>query len=165
MTPRLVLRRLDFSDAEFLVGLLNQPSFIENIGEKGVRNAEDAHRYLREGPLAMYAQFGFGLWHVSRREDGAAMGMCGLLKRDILPDADIGYAFLPEFWGKGYAFEAAQACVAHARQKFGLSRLVAVVSEGNDGSIRVIEKLGMKFERMVSMRPNEPDVRLYGRTL
>jgi ribosomal-protein-alanine N-acetyltransferase len=164
-TPRLVLRQLDFSDADFLVGLLNQPSFLANIGDRGVRNVEDAHRYLREGPLAMYEKFGFGLWHVSRRTDGTAVGMCGLLKRDILPDVDVGYAFLPEYWGQGYASEAAAATLAHAAAKFRLPRVIAVVSEGNEGSIRVIEKLGMKFERMVSMRPNEPDVRLYGRTL
>jgi ribosomal-protein-alanine N-acetyltransferase len=164
-TPRLVLRQLDFSDADFLVGLLNQPSFLANIGDRGVRNVEDAHRYLREGPLAMYEKFGFGLWHVSRRTDGTAVGMCGLLKRDILPDVDVGYAFLPEYWGQGYASEAAAATLAHAAAKFRLPRVIAVVSEGNEGSIRVIEKLGMKFERMVPMRPNEPDVRLYGRTL
>ena len=164
-TPRLSLRRLEFDDSEFLVGLLNQPSFLANIGDRGVRNVEDAHRYLREGPMAMYEKFGFGLWHVSSRADGAPMGMCGLLRRDILPDVDIGYAFLPEYWGKGFAFEAAEATVAHAARKFGLERVIAVVSEGNDGSIRVIEKLGMKVERMVSMRPDEPDVRLYGRSL
>jgi ribosomal-protein-alanine N-acetyltransferase len=164
-TRRLSLRRLEFSDAEFLVGLLNQPSFLANIGDRGVRNIEDAHRYLREGPMAMYERFGFGLWHVSRRADGAAMGMCGLLRRDFLPDVDIGYALLPEYWRQGFAFEAAHATLTHAARRFGLQRVIAVVSEGNEGSIRVIEKLGMKFERMVSMRPNEPDVRLYGRSL
>jgi RimJ/RimL family protein N-acetyltransferase len=164
-TPRLSLRRLIFDDAPFIVGLLNQPSFLANIGDRGVRNVDDAHRYLREGPMAMYEQHGFGLWHVSRRADGVAMGMCGLLKRDILPDVDVGYALLPEFWGQGYAFEAAQATLHHAAARFSLRRVVGVVSEGNAGSIRVLEKLGMNFERMVSMRPNEPDVRLYGRSL
>jgi ribosomal-protein-alanine N-acetyltransferase len=164
-TGRLTLRRLDFDDAPFLVELLNQPSFLANIGDRGVRTVEDAPRYLREGPMAMYEKHGFGLWHVSRRSDGAAIGMCGLLKRDILPDVDVGYAFLPQFWGKGYAFEAADATLRHAAKKFGLKRVVAVVSEGNEPSIRVIEKLGMRFERMFSMRPEEPDVRLYGRSL
>ena len=164
-TARLTLRRLDFDDAPFLVGLLNQPSFLANIGDRGVRNVEDAHRYLREGPMAMYATHGFGLWHVSRRADGAAIGMCGLLRRDILPDVDVGYAFLPEYWGQGYAFEAADATLRHAATRFGLTRVIGVVSEGNQGSIRVLEKLGMSFERMVSMRPGEPDVRLYGRSL
>ncbi len=164
-TGRLSLRRLEFDDAPFLVELLNQPSFLANIGDRGVRTVEDAPRYLREGPMAMYGKYGFGLWHVSRRSDGAAIGMCGLLKRDILPDVDLGYAFLPQFWGKGYAFEAADATLRHAAKKFGLARVIAVVSEGNEPSIRVIEKLGMRFERMFSMRPEEPDVRLYGRSL
>jgi ribosomal-protein-alanine N-acetyltransferase len=164
-TRRLVLRRLEFGDAPFLVRLLNEPSFLENIGDRGVRSVEDAHRYLREGPLAMYQKHGFGLWHASRRADGEPIGMCGLLKRDVLPDPDLGYAYLPEHWGQGYAFEAADATLRHAVGKFGLKRVVGVVSEGNAGSIRVLEKLGMRFERMFSMNPDEPDVRLYGRDL
>jgi RimJ/RimL family protein N-acetyltransferase len=115
--------------------------------------------------MAMYEKFGFGLWHVTRRADGAPVGMCGLLRRDILPDADVGYALLPEFWGQGYAFEAADATLRHGAGKFGLTRVIGVVSEGNTPSIRTLEKLGMSFERMFSMRPGEPDVRLYGRTL
>jgi ribosomal-protein-alanine N-acetyltransferase len=164
-TPRLVLRRLEFADSPFLVRLLNEPSFLANIGDRGVRNIEDAHRYLREGPFAMYQSHGFGLWHASRRSDGVSIGMCGLLKRDVLPAPDIGYAYLPEHWGQGYAFEAAEATLRHAVAKFGLQRVVGVVSEGNAGSIRVLEKLGMRFERMFSMSPDEPDVRLYGRDL
>jgi RimJ/RimL family protein N-acetyltransferase len=164
-TSRLTLRRLDFEDAPFLVGLLNQPSFLANIGDRGVRNIEDAHRYLREGPMHMYERHGFGLWHVARRADGVAIGMCGLLKRDILPDVDIGYAFLPEHWGVGFAFEAADAVMRHGARKFGLERIVGVVSEGNVPSIRVLEKLGMSFERMIAMREDEPPVRLYGRAL
>jgi ribosomal-protein-alanine N-acetyltransferase len=163
-TPRLTLRRLVFDDSAFLVGLLNQPSFLANIGDRGVRNVEDAHRYLREGPLAMYEKYGYGLWHVARRSDGVPMGMCGLLRRDILPHTDVGYALLPEFWGQGYAFEAADATLRHGAGKFGLKRVIGVVTEGNTASIRLLEKLGMSFERMVSMRPGEPDVRLYGRS-
>jgi ribosomal-protein-alanine N-acetyltransferase len=162
-TPRLVLRRLEFSDAPFLVRLLNEPSFLANIGDRGVRNVEDAHRYLRDGPLMMYERHGFGLWHAARKSDGAAVGMCGLLKRDSLPDADIGYAYLPEFWGQGYAMEAAEATLAHGHGKFGLKRIIAIVSQHNAGSIRVLEKLGMSFERLHSVSPDEPDVRLYGK--
>jgi [ribosomal protein S5]-alanine N-acetyltransferase len=164
-TPRLSLRRLEFDDAPFLVGLLNQPSFLANIGDRGVRNIDDAHRYLREGPMAMYERFGFGLWLLARKPDAAAIGMCGLLRRDTLPDVDVGYALLPEYWGRGYAFEAVDATLRHAAAKFGLRRVIAVVSEGNSASIRVLEKAGMRFERMVSMRTGEPDVRLYGRDL
>jgi ribosomal-protein-alanine N-acetyltransferase len=165
VTPRLILRRLENDDAPFVLRLLNEPSFIENIGDKGVRSLDDARRYMREGPMAMYEQYGFGLWHTARKSDGVAVGMCGLLKRDHLPGVDIGYAYLPEFWGQGIAFEAAEAVMHHAAGKFGLRRLIGVVSEGNAGSIRVLEKLGMEFERMFLMRPGEPEVRLYGRSL
>ena len=164
-TARLTLRRLDLDDAPFVVRLLNEPSYIQNIGDRGVRSIEDAQRYLREGPLSMYERFGFGLWHTARKSDGAVVGMCGLLRRDILPDVDIGYAYLPEYWGQGFAFEAAAATLRHAATKFGLRRLIGVVSQGNMGSIRVLEKLGMRFEGMHLMHPGEPEVRLYARTL
>jgi ribosomal-protein-alanine N-acetyltransferase len=164
-TRRLVLRRLDLDDAPFVLKLLNEPSFIQNIGDRGVRSIEDAQRYLRKGPLAMYERYGFGLWHTARNSDGAAVGMCGLLRRDNLPDVDIGYAYLPEFWGQGFAFEAAEATLRIAAKKFGLRRVIGVVSVGNVGSIRVLEKLGMSFERMFPMNPDEPEVRLYGCTL
>jgi len=143
------------------VELLNQPSFLRNIGDRGVRNVADAHRYLREGPMAMYAKYGFGLWRASRRSDDTFVGMCGLLKRDILPDVDIGYAFLPGHWGQGYAFEAANATMELGARRFGLNRIIGVVSDHNAASIRVLEKVGMRFERMYPMHPGEPDVRLY----
>jgi ribosomal-protein-alanine N-acetyltransferase len=161
-TPRLALRRFVYEDAPFVVELLNQPSFIRNIGDRGVRNVADAHRYLREGPMAMYGQYGFGLWHAARRADGVPVGTCGLLKRDILPDVDIGYAYLPEHWRQGYALEAARATLEYGARKFGLKRFIGVVSDHNTASIRVLEKLGMRFERMYPMHPGEPDVRLYG---
>jgi [ribosomal protein S5]-alanine N-acetyltransferase len=101
VTERLVLRRLEFTDAAFIARLLNEPSFLEHIGDRGVRTEADAPRYLLNGPMAMYEKYGFGLWHVSLKSDGTAIGMCGLLKRDSLPDADIGYAYFPAHWGKG----------------------------------------------------------------
>lgn len=162
-TARLSLRRFTFDDAPFVVELLTQPSFIRNIGDRGVRNVDDARRYLRDGPMAMYGKFGFGLWRAARRADDVFVGMCGLLKRDILPDVDVGYAFLPEHWGQGYAVEAAGATVAYGARQFGLKRIIGVVSDHNAASIRVLEKIGMRFERMYPMHPGEPDVRLYGR--
>jgi len=164
-TARLTLRRLQFEDAPHLVDLLNQPSFLENIGDRGVRNIDDAHRYLREGPMAMYERHGFGLWRASRRADDEFVGLCGLLKRDILPDVDVGYAFLPRHWGQGYAFEAASATIELGARRFGLQRIIGVVSDHNIASIRVLEKAGLRFERMYPMHPGEPEVRLYSREL
>ena len=160
-TSRLSLRRLTTDDAPFVVALYNEPSFLENIGDRGVRNVDDAQRFLREGPMSLYARHGFGLWHVARRSDGVGIGVCGLLKRDTLSDVDIGYAFFPAFWGQGYAFEAVSATLGHAARVFGLRRVVAVVSRENQGSIRVLEKAGMRFERMHAMEPDEPEVCLY----
>jgi len=160
-TERLVLRRFDPADAAFVLGLLNEPSFIENIGDRGVRTLDDARAYLEQGPLAMYRQHGFGLWCVQTRAGGQAVGMCGLLKRDNLPDVDLGYAFLPAYWGQGLALEAASATLRHAAQRFGLTRVIAVVSPGNSASIRVLEKLGMRYEGLYRMHDGEPEVRLY----
>ena len=163
-TARLTLRRLESDDAPFVVALLNEPSFRENIGDRGVRNVEDAHRYLRDGPMAMYARYGFGLWHVSRKSDGAAIGMCGLLKRDTLPDADLGYAYLSRRTG-GRATRSRPPrprCVT-ARRTSACDACSAWYPQGNTASIRVLEKVGMRFERMHAMDPGEPEVRLYVR--
>jgi RimJ/RimL family protein N-acetyltransferase len=164
-SARLTFRRLDTGDAPFLIRLLNEPSFIENIGDRGVRSVEDAHRYLREGPFAMYERYGFGLWRVARRTDDEPIGMCGLLKREMLADFDLGYAYLPEHWGQGHAFEAAQATLRDAAARFGLRRAIGVVSPGNIASIRLLEKLGMRFEGVFPLQPQEPEVRVYGCSL
>ena len=164
-TARLTLRRLTLDDAQFIVRLLNDADFMKHIGDRGVRTAADVPQYLQLGPFAMYERHGFGLWHVARKPDGAPIGMCGLLKRDTLPDVDLGYAYLPEYRGQGYALEAAQACLRHAAGKYGLRRVIAVVSPGNSASIALLEKVGMRFEAMHFMRPGEDEVRLYGRTL
>ena len=159
------MRRLVVEDAPFLVDLLNQPSFLANIGDRGVRNVEDAHRYLRDGPFAMYERFGFGLWLVVRKSDGVAIGTCGLLRRESLPAVDVGYALLPAYWGQGYASEAVQATLRYARDELGLRRIVGVVADGNDASARVLEKAGLRYEGRVTVNPGESEVRLYGREL
>jgi [ribosomal protein S5]-alanine N-acetyltransferase len=164
-TARLVLRRLTEDDAEFILQLLNEPSFLRFIGDRGVRTLDDARAYVRNGPMASYAQFGFGLLLVSRKEDGAPIGICGLLKRDTLEDADVGFAFLPPHWSKGYAVESAMAVLVHGHAAFDLRRVVAIVQPDNLGSIRVLEKLGLRFERMIRMTADGPDIMLFGRDL
>ncbi|HWE24998.1 MAG TPA: GNAT family N-acetyltransferase [Myxococcales bacterium] len=159
-TGRLVLRRFTGRDTAFVLRLLNEPSFIENIGDRGVRTLEQAERYLVEGPIASYQRHGHGLWMVALKETQHPIGMCGLLKRDQLIDVDLGYAFLPEFWSRGYARESASAVLEWARVR-GMERIVAIVSPGNAPSIRLLEKLGFAFERLTTLSPGAPEVALY----
>ena len=161
-TDRLILRKFSFDDAPFILELLNDPSFLRFIGDKGVRNLEDAKGYILNGPMASYERFGFGLWLVELKATGESLGMCGLLKRDTLPDVDIGFAFLPRYWSKGYARESAEAARDYGRTVLGLKRLVAITDPDNAVSARLLEKLGLHFEQMVRVHEGESESRLYG---
>jgi ribosomal-protein-alanine N-acetyltransferase len=158
------MRQLTLDDADFIFSLVNDASFIRYIGDKGVRTLDDARKYLSEGPIASYARHGFGLWLVLRKADGAPIGMCGLLKRDTLDDVDVGYALLPAYWSHGYAAEAASASVEYGR-RLGLRRIVAITQADNAASIKVLEKLGLRFERAMRLNSDAAEVQLYGRSL
>ena len=159
-TERLALRQFTVGNAEFILELVNEPSFIQNIGDRGVRTLSDAIRYIEAGPVTSYARNGFGLYLVQLKESGESIGMCGLIKRDALDDVDIGYAFLPKFWSKGYAVEAALAAKEQARN-LGLKRLVAITDPANTGSIRVLEKLGLKFKKMIRLSAGDIELKLF----
>ena len=161
-TERLLLRYLSGEDAEFILELLNEPSFIRNIGDRGVRTIDDANSYISNGPVASYAKNGFGLYLVKLKETNESIGMCGLIRRDTLEDVDIGYAFLPKFWSKGYAVESAQAVKEYAKNVIGLDRIIAITDPENEGSIRVLEKIGLKFEKMVKLSEDDIDLKLFG---
>ncbi len=160
-TPRLVLRRFSLDDAAFVLELVNDPAWLEHIGDRNVRNLEDARAYLAKGTLAMYEEVGFGMYVVALKATGQPIGSCGLLKRDILEDVDLGYAFLPQFRGQGYAYESAAAILEHGKLKLGLTRIVAIVSTANHRSIRILERLGLQFERMIRLPGEDEDIALY----
>ena len=159
-TGRLRLRLVDEDDAAFYLALVNDPAFIEHIGERHIRTVDAARAGLRDGPIAMQARHGHSLYLVELLDDGAPIGLCGLVKRDGLADVDIGYAFLPEHRGRGYAFEAAEAVREHARA-LGLTRLAAITSPGNAASIALLLRLGLRFERTASLTPGKPPVNVY----
>ena len=147
ITPRLELHEFDEQvDAPVVLRLLNEPSFIEFIGDRGVRTLEDARRYLREGPIASCRTHGHGLLRVSLRGDGTVIGMCGLVKRDTLPIPDLGFALLPEHWGKGYVQEASRAVLEHGRSALGLTEVLAITSTHNQRSMTTLRALGMALE-------------------
>lgn len=164
-TARLVLRELTLDDAAFALELLNEPGWIRFIGDRGLRTVDDARAYLEGGPLSLYPKLGFGFWRVDRREDGAPVGICGLIKRDWLDDVDLGYALLARFERRGYAREAAAATIAHAREVLKLARLAAIVNDDNARSIALLETLGFRFERTIHPPGEDAVVRLYGREL
>ena len=160
-TERLILRRFVPTDAGFILELLNEPSFIQNIGDRGVRTVSEAERYIETGPAASYARNGFGLYLVLLKESHESIGMCGLIKRESLPGVDLGYAFLPRFWSQGYASESVGAMLEFARDVIGLERLLAIVDPNNQGSIRVLEKAGFQYERMVRLSADDIELRLF----
>lgn len=161
-TPRTRLRWLVPNDASFILELLNQPSWIKNIGDRGVRDLAGAEEYIRNGPVASYAKHRFGLWCVERKADGVPAGICGLLQREYLAAPDLGYAFLERFHGQGFASETTAATVAYARTALGIGRIHALVTPTNTASIRVLEKLGMRYLREMTEPGDSEVLSLYG---
>ena len=164
-SERLTLRALRADDAPFILELVNDPAWLRHIGDKGVHTLDDARAYIANGPVASHARHDFGLDLVELTADATPIGLCGLIKRDTLPDVDVGYAFLPQFRGAGYASEAVAAVIEHARHTLRLPRIAAIVSPDNHASIRVLEKLGLRFEKMVRMSADGPETKLFGREL
>jgi RimJ/RimL family protein N-acetyltransferase len=161
-TPRLTLRTFTLEDAPFAHALVNDPDWIANIGDRGVRTLKDARGYLERGPVAMFDRLGFSLYLVALRESGTPIGMCGLIRRPGLDDVDVGFAFLPAFRGQGYALESARAVLEHGMGTLGLTRVVAIVSPGNAPSVRLLEKLAFAFERRMKLPNDEFELLLYG---
>ncbi|MDP4164193.1 MAG: GNAT family N-acetyltransferase [Bacillota bacterium] len=160
-TDRLILRWLSTDDSAFILNLLNDPSWLRYIGDKGVKTLEDARNYILSGPRDMYSRLGFGLYLAELKEGKTPIGICGLIKRDSLEDVDIGFAFLSEFQSKGYAYEAAYATMMYGFEQLGLKRIVAITSKDNYDSSKLLEKIGMKFERFVKLAHDTEELLLY----
>lgn len=160
-TARLTLRRLTLDDAEFMLGLLNEPAFIANIGDKGVRTLAEARQFLLTGALASYERHGFGHYLVELTQGRLPIGTCGLIHREFINEIDVGFALLPAFWSQGLAAEAAAAVMAYGHTQLGIKRIVAVVSPGNVASIRVLEKLGLRYAGPTQLAADAEVIHLY----
>lgn len=160
-SARLSLRRIELIDAAFLCRLLNEPSWLENIGDRGVRTTQDAEQYIQTKVHETYEAHGFGMYLVESKHDRVAIGLCGLVSRESLGGVDLGFALLPQFWGQGLAFEAASAVMTHARESLSLTRLLAIVAPRNVRSSQLLENLGFEFRRMVRLTPEAEELRLY----
>ena len=164
-TDRLVLTRLTLEDAPLMLSVWNDPAFIRYVGDRGIRTLAEARSALRDGALKLYADYGYGPYRMCRKTDGDSVGICGLFRRDGLEDTDIGFSTLPHYCGQGFGYEAACAVIEHARVDARLSRLTALVSPENAASVRLIEKLGLIFEKMIRMPGEDSDVCLYAMQL
>lgn len=160
-TERLRMRELKEDGARFVLRMLTEPAVIENIGDRGVKTVEDALEFVRRGPWTNQPRPGLGHFLVEENASGEPTGTCGLLYRENLDVIDVGFAFLPEFWGRGYATEAAKAMLEYGYETLGIERIVGLTSPKNAGSIRVLEKLGMSFERELKMWDEDPGSVLY----
>jgi RimJ/RimL family protein N-acetyltransferase len=162
-TDRLRVRALALDDAEFILSLTNEPAFIANIGDKGVRSLDDARRFLAEGAWTNQPRPGHGQFLVELKIDGRPIGVCGLLYRERLDVTDVGFAFLSAYQGRGYAVEAARAVVDYGHRVLGIESIVGLASESNAASVRVLEKLGMRFQRVVKIFGDDHATGLYAR--
>lgn len=164
-TERLYLRRVTLDDAGLMLAVWNDPAFVRNVGDRGIRTAEQAREAMKSGALKLYEDYGYGPYSMVLKSDGCQIGICGLFKRENLEDPDIGFAVLPDYCSRGYAGEAAFAVVAHARDDLEIRGLTAIVSPANTPSIGLIEKLGLSFDRMITMPGDEGEISLYSTTL
>lgn len=160
-TDRLVLTYLEAGDADFILKLLNEPSFIRYIGDKKVRTLDDARNYIQTGPVKSYEENGFGLNKVALKSSGEPIGISGILKRDSLPDPDIGFAFLPEFWSQGYALESAAAVMNYARQTLKVKRILAITALDNDRSEKLLLRIGLQFDQVIKLSSDGSEVKLF----
>ncbi len=160
-TENLRLRKFTTADGDFVVELVNTPGWLEFIGNKGVRTREEAQLYLITGPMTSYEKFGFGLYMVELKADKTPIGMCGLIKRESLEDVDIGFALLPQYHRKGFAYEAALSTLNYAQNSLGIKRIVSITNSNNVRSISLIQKLGMVFEKKIKLPPEKKEILLF----
>lgn len=164
-TERLQLREFVLSDADFIIALLNSPGWLKFIGDRNIKTTVQAEAYLQNGPINSYLQNGFGLYMVQLKKTATPLGMCGLIKRDALPYPDLGFAFLPQFTGRGYAFEAAKACVAHAKASSHNPTLCAITDTFNQASQSLLSKLGFRFTKKIKLKDEENELDFFSMQL
>jgi RimJ/RimL family protein N-acetyltransferase len=152
-------------DAGLMLAVWNDSEFVRNVGDRGIRTLQEARAAMQKGALSLYDEYGYGPYRVALHDNDTPIGICGLFRRDGLDDPDIGYATLPDFCGRGYAYEAAVAVITYARAQLGLDRLIAIISPKNEASIGLIRKLGFEFERMHTMPGDEDEICVYGKLL
>ncbi|MBK6266152.1 GNAT family N-acetyltransferase [Marivirga sp. S37H4] len=160
-TKRLRLRELTLDDVPFIVALLNSPGWLQFIGDRNVRNPEQAKQYLENGPLKSYKENNYGIWLVETKEEKNAIGTCGIIRREHLDHPDIGFAFLPEQMAKGYAYEMAHATLNYAKDKLKIFPILAIVVAENHKSISLLERIGLQFIKTFYLPGDKKELLLF----
>ncbi|MDN3642752.1 GNAT family N-acetyltransferase [Lutimonas halocynthiae] len=160
-TDRLLINRITLDDAGFILKLMNDKDWIKNIGDRGIRTIEETEEYIRTRFLKTYDEVGFGFYSLIRKSDQQIIGIAGLVDREGLDHIDIGYGMLPEFRGKGYAFEATKAVYDYGYKDLKLDKIIAIVNPDNPSSIKLLSKLGLEFEKMIRLPDEEIDIMLF----
>ena len=161
-TERLQLRWLTLDDADLMLAVWNDPAFVRNVGDRGIRTREEAEAAMQDGALHLYKTYGYGPYRVALQDDDVAIGIVGLFRRDGLDIPDIGYSILPQYCSKGFAYEASCAVIDYARNELALEQICAIISANNAASIGLIKKLGLAFDRMHLMPEDDEEVCVYG---
>jgi RimJ/RimL family protein N-acetyltransferase len=160
-TPRLSLREISIADDAFIFLLMNEPAYVQHIGDRGIRTLENARSYILEKFTASYAKYGYGLYLVELKGTQIPIGICGLVRRTVLEHPDIGFAFRQEYRSQGFAFESANAVLQYGRGPLGLKVVLAITSPANPPSIRLLEKLGLRYQKMIRVPPVDRDSMLF----
>jgi RimJ/RimL family protein N-acetyltransferase len=160
-TDRLRIRQFSADDAFFTMQLTNTPDWLNNIGNRNTGSEELARQYLENGNIKSYRERGYGGYLVELKETGEPIGMCGLFKRDILEYPDIGFAFLPEHYGKGYGFESARAVLKYALEELKFPKLLGITLPTNAGSIKLLEKIGLERQGLIRLSVDDEELLLF----
>ena len=160
-TERLILKPTGIEDTEFIFQLLNSPKWIQFIGDRNVRTSDDAKIYIQNRMLPQLEKCGFSNYTVIQKEDQTKIGTCGLYSREGMENIDIGFAFLPKFEKKGFAFEAASKLFYEAKNTFKINHLDAFTTKDNYDSQKLLEKLGLKKSGLIRIPNDDEELILY----
>lgn len=165
-TNRLLISKITLNDAKFFLELVNTPNWLKYIGDRKLKTIKDAKYYLKKGTLKSYTDYGFGFYKLELKEiEKSPIGICGLVKREQLEDVDIGFALLPKYEGKGFGYEASVEVLKLAKETFNLNRIVAITLPTNTSSIKLLEKLGLLFEKRINPFEDGKELLLFAKTL
>ncbi len=160
-TERLLLREQNEGDTTFILALMNSPGWLKYIGDRGIKTEEDARKYILDKSVPSYKKHGFGFYLTELKEGSVPIGICGLVKRDGLEHVDIGFAFLPEYEGRGYGVESASAVMIYAKTVLGIDTIAAITTKDNGPSINLVKKIGLHFKELIKLPGNEEELMLF----